>query len=252
MRTNRPGSSGILRRAALAVAIAVPFCAGCAEVVEERTIIGRYDEKVTEAEFKRFLEVVRRLPDGKLPELPIFFGPRPDWATSRTLPVHDLVKEENMQLAFRWDVNLLAKVLGHDRALQRSLRRSNMELEEFCVLIEAIGVSLCRTTLRPDQSLDAILEKSKVPMDQLQRDARSFSELSRDDVYDVLRRAVWITRVDRAKRLSGVPPENLALVRKHQEEILAIHPGEFKQNPFDPLADLLEEHGIPFEELPDS
>lgn len=242
----------VVRCAVLIAAFAISLCTGCAEVAEERIVVSRYDDKVTEAEFRRFLEVVNRLPDGKLPELPNFFGARPDWATSRTLPVHDLVKEENMQLAFRWDVNLLAKNLGHDRALQRSLRRSNMQLEEFCVLVEAIGISLCRSTLRPDQNLDAILEKSKVTMEELRKDARPFSELSRDDVYEVLRKAVWITRVDRAKRLAAVPPENLALARKHLDEIVAIYPAEFKQNPFDPLTDLLEEQGIPFEELPDS
>lgn len=237
--------------ALFATLLPVLAAGGCAESPEERLILGSYTEKITEAEFRRFMDVVKRLPDGKLPDLPIFMGPPPDWATSRTLPVRDLVKEENMQLAFRWDVQVLAKNLAHDRALARSLRRSNMELEEFCLLVEAIGITLVRTTVRADQNIDSILEQSKFPLDELQKDERAFSELSRDEAYAVLRKAVWITRVDRAKRLASVPPENIALVRKHYETIAALFPAQFQQNPFDPLVDLLDEYGIPFEELPE-
>lgn len=36
-------------------------------------------------------------------------------------------------------------------------------------------------------------------------------------MYYVLKQAVWITRADRVNRLQFVPPENIALVRKHRD-----------------------------------
>ena len=65
----------------------------------------------------------------------------------------------------------------------------------------------------------------------------------------MLTTAVWITRIDRARRLSEVPPENLALVKAHYDRLKAIFPQEFWGNPFDPIADQIEELGMSFEEL---
>jgi hypothetical protein len=71
-------------------------------------------------------------------------------------------------------------------------------------------------------------------------------------MYEVRRRAVWITRLDRASRLSRVPPENVLLVESYREKLNSVLPAELLQNPFEPVADPFEEKGVPFEELPET
>ena len=69
-------------------------------------------------------------------------------------------------------------------------------------------------------------------------------------MHNVLHEAAWITRHDRARRLLSVPESNVELVLKHSEELVKLFPGELTRNPFDEIADRLDEQGIPFEELP--
>jgi hypothetical protein len=65
----------------------------------------------------------------------------------------------------------------------------------------------------------------------------------------VLTTAVWITRIDRARHLLQVPPENRAMAQTHYERLKAVFPKEFTANPFDSIADQIEELGMSFEEL---
>ncbi len=226
---------------------------GCSEPPKQKTLgVTQISDKVHESELIRFLAVVEQLPDGRLPDLEPLFGPPPNWLPTRSLPIRDLVKEEQLSLSTRWDIKELEKQLEANRRLTRALRREEMTLEEFCNLLEAIGAALTRNGLRKDQDLDKIQEIAKIPLDKLRSDGRTFSELSRDEMHTILRQAVCITRDDRAKRLSRVPPENLVLVKQHSEALAKILPREFTTNPFDPLIDLLEVRGMPFEELPES
>ena len=69
-------------------------------------------------------------------------------------------------------------------------------------------------------------------------------------MHNVLHEAAWITRLDRARRLLSVPEKNVQLVLEHSEDLIRLFPGELTRNPFDGIADRLDEQGIPFEELP--
>ena len=120
---------------------------------------------------------------------------------------------------------------------------------QFVGLSLAIGASLARNTLRDNQDLDKILAKGEAAIDRLKDDNRPFSSMRQKAMYYVLKQAVWITRADRVNRLQLVPPENLALVRKHRDVLDSIFPVQFNSNPLDAVADLLEEQGLPFEEL---
>jgi hypothetical protein len=73
--------------------------------------------------------------------------------------------------------------------------------------------------------------------------------LQPDERHVVLTTAVWITRIDRARRLMEVPPENRATVQSHSARLKAIFPQEFWANPFDSIADQIEELGMSFEEV---
>lgn len=219
--------------------------------IEYREVKGIH-EKVTESELKQFLRIVDSLPDKKLPVLPAVLRPLPSWSSERTLPVNELVNEEKKLLDQSWDVEYLAGQLKRNRALERALNREGMTTEQFVGLTLALGSAVSRSKIREDQDLDDIVKKGRQIVTQLGKDDRTFAKLSRDASYTALRRAGWLTRMDRAKRLQEVPPENIALVKNHADALAKVLPPYFLENPLDAVTDLLEERGMPFEELPGS
>jgi hypothetical protein len=232
-----------------AIASCLFALAGCGRESLVYREVKRIDEKVTEAELEAFLEIVDALPEKRLPELPTVFAPAPDWHPSRTLPVDELMKEEQKKLRERWDIEWLARQVHHHRPLQQVLRQHQATPEQFVAMYVAIGVALSRSNLRPDQDLDQVLEAGEARLERLKREKRPFSSLSREMMHYVLQQAIWLNRVDRATQLRLVPPENLALVAAYRDTLNDVFPPEFTGNPLDAVADLLEELGMPFEEL---
>lgn len=244
-------SRAMLIRAILCALPFLPLFAGCQEDVTYYREVKRIHEKVSESEMQRFVRIVEKLPEKKLPELSVY-RPLPDWIPQRTLPVDELVKEEQKLLERGWDVEWQTEQLKRNRHLVEALRRENTTIEQFAGLTLAIGAALSRSQLREEQDLETILNRGRVVAARLLHDQRTFAKLTRDERYTVLRKAAWLTRLDRASRLADVPPENLALIEKHQKELAAIFPKEFLKNPLDDIADLLEEKGMPFEQLDSS
>ena len=231
--------------------LAVPM-AGCGPSQLEYTEVKRINEKVTAAELNQFLRIIESLPDKKLPPMPTVYAPLPQWKPSRTLPVNELLNEEQESLDQRWSVEWIARQMKRNRPLQRALRRENITREQFLGLTLAIGVSLSRSRLRVHQNLAEVISRGENNLRVLRQDPRyerTFSKLRREGQHSILRSAGWVTRIDRARRLKEVPPENIALVKKHFDELKRIFPKYFVENPLDAVADLLEEHGVPFEEL---
>jgi len=223
---------------------------GCGQSRLDFTEVKGIDEKVTESEMISFLKIINALPQKKLPELPPVFAPPPNWKPTRRLPVSDLVEEERHNLSAHWSVERLGEQLRRHRSLQRALRWQQMNPDRFVGLTLAIGVALSRATLRDSQDLDDLLETGRKRVEGIKSNDAIFAQLSEENQHAVLKEAAWITRVDRADRLADVPPENLALIQSRRERLEKIFPREFTINPLDNIADLLEEQGIPFEELP--
>lgn len=228
------------------------FCGGCGKSGVEYTEVKRIDEKITQKELKQFLRIVNKLPKKTLPAIPDVYLPLPQWNPSRTLPVNELIHEEQAELDKRWSVEWLAQKLKRHRALQRVLRRENMTVEQFAGMIFSLGAALSKSQLRKDQDLEALIREGEPVVQALKTDDRSFSRLSPSVKYSVVRKAGELTRLDRAKRLKQVPPENVALVREHFEQLKKIFPSEFTVNPLDGIIDSLEVAGLPFEEKSES
>lgn len=239
------------RSAVLGLLLSVVLPVGCQPQSPEFREVKRVHEKVTETELRQFLRVVKALPDGQIPAIRIF-RPLPSWDDNRTLPVSELVKEERKNLEDGWDVDWQAERLRNDRTLQQALRREKITLRQFVGLAIAVGGAIRRTQVRENQSLDAYMSKGRAELIELLNDDRPFTRLTREQRFAVLRKAGWLTRMNRAERLSDVPPENIALVTRHEKELRAAFPGTYFTNPFDDVADLLEVRGTPFEELPES
>jgi len=238
----------LLRRLFVCLA-ALSATAGCAKEQLEYTEVKRIDEKVTEPELQVFLRIVRALPGERLPEMPPVFAPPPDWNSSRTLPVNELVAAEANRLAMRRNsVQWISQHLQRNRPLQRALRREQMTADQFVGLSLALGVAMARNTLREDRDLDEIIRQGREAVDRLRALTAPFNSLSPDAMHHIREEAVWLTRIDRARRLRAVPPENAYLIAQHGEELQDVFPEEFTTNPLDAVADLLSEKGLPFHE----
>ena len=225
---------------------------GCAGDEPAFTVTKRIDEKVTDVELKAYVRVIRSLPDEKLPDLPLVFAPPPQWNQARTLPVGELVNEEQNLISERWSAEWLARYFEKNRRLARALRRERMSVEQFAGLTLAVGAALARNTLEDDRNLDKVLKKGYTAIKRLKSNTHPFSSLGREGKHHILRQAAWITRVDRIERLMQVPPENIALVRTHLDMLQPMFPAEFGSDPLAAVADRLEEQGMPFEEMIES
>ncbi len=238
-----------LRRALVSCALLVAgLLSGCGEHAQKFGEPRDIGDKVTDADLETFFQVIDELPEKKLPEMPVLFKRPPSWDEQRTLPVHELVREESDELEKLWNDEHLIRHLAKDRPLQRALRQ-RMSPAQFVGLVKTLGAALARNAVRPDQDMRLIVEQGKRRLGKLRSQSQRFNQLAPDEQHDVLTTAVWITRIDRARRLMQVPPENLALVKAHYDRLKAIFPQEFWGNPFDPIADQIEELGMSFEEL---
>ncbi len=221
--------------------------AGCADDSLEFTELKQVNEKVTEAELKRYLKVIELLPQQKLPAFPSVYAPAPAWSHIRSLPIEDLVHSEQNNLSLLWEVDRIRDQFGlRNRSLKKALRRRDMSKEQFICYTLALGLAASRNQLREDQDLEEVIEKGNKTIHQLKLDKRPFSSLSLEERHRTLHEAMWISRVNRAEHLIQVPPENMNLVRAHWDELQKVLPPEFLKNPLDELTDILEERGIPF------
>ncbi len=220
---------------------------GCAEHSLEYTELKQINEKVTEAELKRYLKVIKLMPADKIPTFPTVYAPAPVWSHIRSLPIEDLVNSEQNNMSQIWDIQRISDQFGiRNRILKKALLRRDMSKEQFISFTLALGLAASRNQLRPDQKLDEIISKGNKAIHQLQLDKRPFSSLSLEERHRTLHEAMWIARVNRVEHLIQVPPENINLVKDNWDQLKAVLPPQFLKNPLDELTDTLEERGIPF------
>ncbi len=214
--------------------------------------IKRIDQVVTEEELDLFLKVIDRLPGKNIRDFPEVFTPVAGWTVGRSLPIGELVREEIERTEEHWDIHQLARRLRHKKPLMRALQRYEMSSQKFVSLALALGLATARTTIRPEQDLARLAEDGEIKVKHLRNEPFLFSSLSPEARATVLRQGMWVTRLDRAKHLLQVPPENVELVRKHLQQMNDLFPEQFTTNPLDPVADVLVEIGVPLKKAQQS
>jgi hypothetical protein len=237
-----------------AIALGLTIVCGCAEPEFVQPEPKRADDLLTKAEIDSFLSIVESLPDQKLPrenekDIPSVFLSAPKWNRNRTLPINELVKEEEKMLTDRQSIDwFIAHFPTQSRFLKRALRRERMTIEQFVGLYLALGISMSRDRLPADRDLDQILVRGKLAIAELKKDQRPFSSLPEEQAYFLLEQSGWLAVVDRATRLKPVHTGNLILVRQYSERLGAVMPAEFNRNPLLEFATILDDRGVPFQE----
>lgn len=219
---------------------------GCSEDAHGPSDIKKIDELISEKEFESFQSILDSLPDKRLPPLQPVFLPPPNWSSSRSLPVSELVQGERKLLEEHASVEFLARHITPSKAFERALRREKMTVQQFIGLALVLGFAQSRNELPDSEDTDKILARGSQVLVALDKDKRVFNTLSEDDVYYVLEQAAWVPLVDRLKRLKKIPDQNRELARRHQEVLKHALPEEFRMNPLQGLSKLLEEESLPF------
>jgi hypothetical protein len=232
-----------------AFGLVLTLACGCSEPEFVQPEPKRADDLLTEADVDSFLAIVDSLQDQALPkQIPSVILPAPQWSRNRTLPVNELVKEEEKILTDRQSIDWLIARFPQSRFLKRALRRERMTFEQFVGLYLALGISMSRDRLPADRDLDQILIRGKLAISELKKDQRPFSALPEDQAYFLHEQSGWLAVVDRATQLKPVHPGNLILVRQYRERLQAVMPPEFSQNPLQEFATILDDRGVPFQE----
>jgi hypothetical protein len=244
-----PDNNCMTRLTAIILASVLLLGSGCEEPEVVQPEPKRADDRLTQAEIDSFLAIVESLPDRKLPQLPSVMLPAPEWSRNRTLPVNELVKEEEKALLDHKSIEWFVGHFPQSRFLKRALRRERLTIEQFVGLYLALGTTLSRERLPGDRDLDQILIRGKRAIGELLKDQRIFSSLPEEQAYFLHEQSGWLAVVDRASRLKLVHPDNLALVRENEVKLRAILPAEFNRNPLQEFATILDDRGVPFQEL---
>jgi hypothetical protein len=231
-----------------AAVVLVFLLAGCSEPEEVPSEPRRADDKITTGELDSFLSIMEVLPNKALPQIPSVMAAAPQWTNNRTLPVLELVKEEEKLRFDHGSIDWLAAHCPQSRALKRALQREKMTIRQFIGLYLALGAALSRDHVPADRDVEQILERGRLAIAQLKKDQRIFSSLPDDEAYFLREKSGWLAVVDRAARLKLVHPDNLALVAGHRDRLAAVMPEEFKSNPFLEFTTILDDRGVPFQE----
>lgn len=225
---------------------------GCSDPPLDYLEVKRVDERLTPEELATFLRIVSELPEKTLPALPAVFLPPPEWDTTRTLPVSELIHEEKTLLAERTSIEYLASSLASDRKLARILRRERMTIKQFVGLTMCIGIALSRQSMEEQPDFKDLLETGQRVLKTLERDATPYADYPPERQFLVMQQAGWLTRLARCQQLSIVPEENVQMVGENRAELAKIFPTDFTRHPLASIADPLEETGTPFTEQPGS
>lgn len=247
-----PLSKNRLDHFLIAVCCLLFLLPGCNKQEATFTEIKRIDEKLTRDELVKYFKIVNAFPDKKLPELPSLYAPLPQWKSSRTLSVEGLVQEERELIQQRWKESRLAARMQLNQPIMRVLNRFKMTPEQFVGLTHTLAMAYNYTKLSEKQDLKRVKGKGVSILKDLENDDRTFSTLSNDVQHELTTKAGWITRIDRAERLSRVPQKNIKIAMAMNETLENLFPKDFGQNALDTVVDRLDEFGIPFEETPSS
>jgi hypothetical protein len=232
------------------LAAACLACSGCADEHVDYGSAKQIEDRISAQELESFLRIVEILPEPKLAAFPALFVGPPQWTTSRTLPVKDLIKEEEELLQERSNIDSMLKHFPKSRFVQRALRRERMGEENFVSMYIALGVALSRSRMPASYEFDSTIARGHRAIGTLRRDTDIFSSLSEDAAYAVQEQAAWVSLVNRLQKLKRVPRENVELVESQSERLAPLFAAEFTRDPLGEFAKVLKDTGIPFDEPP--
>ena len=232
--------------AALSVSV---LLSGCGGHVEVGVHVKELSEEVTSEELERFLAIVDRLPGKKLPAFESPLTPPIRWEKGQEKSIERIATERIEQLESRWTSDFLTPFFVRNPKLRWAMASAEVTPEEFAGLALSFGTALSRSSLPTDADLSGLTKLTIEGVKKLKKDGRSLAMLPPDEQYRICQQSLWIPLQDVITHFAMVPESNLRLAQANRERLAKAFPPEFSENLLQHYEKILNNSGLPFEDL---
>jgi hypothetical protein len=220
----------------------LPLFSGCgSEAVVEKPMAAAYKlptDQFTEQELQKFLRLVSRLPDGKVPE----FTPTTQPDLDLNLPAKVLVSEFRSRFRFLCDPRRQGEVWSKNQDLAKSARLEGWTTAQLAAFMRCLSCSVMKSKLSAKHDLPEIearcrdeISKLVVAIDQGDERPRA----SMDEAFQkvrgqkIQRLGRMVALLEFTLQLKPVPSENVALVKQQESQIQGLLPKAALQDPYE-------------------
>ena len=225
---------------------------GCGGHQEHHEHVKELTEEVTPSELEQLLAIIDRLPGGKLPTFDSPMSPPTRWALGQEKSIERIAGEKLDQLEERWTPGYVSQTFVRNPRLRWAMASAEMSPENFSALILSVGVALSKSSVPPETDLGNLLKRAREGAQKLNEDRRSMATLASDEQYQIVQQSLWIPLLDLMTHYPMVSDGTLQLVKQHRARLEKAFPPEFTENPLPYYDKILNNSGLPFEDLPET
>lgn len=200
-------------------------------------------EPLTDGELQRFLRLVERLPDGRVPE----FTPTEQPPLDTLLPPKVLVSEFRSRYRQLSDPDRQGEVWDASLDLSKSAQQEGWTSAQLAAFIRCLSCAVMKSQLADKHDLKVIEQRCRREInrlvtvldqdDQVPRSQMNEAFMQRRD-QKVQRLGRMVALLEFTLQLKPIPQSNLELVTKYASQIQPLLPEATSQDPFvDPFAE---------------
>lgn len=200
-------------------------------------------EPLTKAELQRFLRLIERLPEGRVPE----FTPTEQPPLDTLLPPKVLVSEFRARYRQLSDPNRQGEVWDASLDLSKSAQQEGWTSAQLAAFIRCLSCAVMKSQLTEKHDLKAIEQRCRREItrlvavleqdDQVPRSQMNEAFMQRRD-QKVQRLGRMVALLEFTLQLKPIPQSNLELVTQYASQIRPLLPEATTQDPFvAPFAD---------------
>jgi len=221
--------------------IVVPALAGCGSTpVPEKaasTSFKNATDPLSEQELHKFLRLVSRLPDGKVPE----FTPSTQPELDLQLPAKILVSEFRTRFRFLCDPRRQGEAWSKDRELVKSAQLEGWTTAQLAAFMRCLSCAVIKSKLATKHNLTEIETRCREEITRMVKILDQDDERPRSTMDDAFQnqREVKVQRLGRmvallefTLQIKPVPQANVALIQQHASDIQGLLPKAALQDPF--------------------
>lgn len=194
-------------------------------------------ERLTDAELQRFLRLIERLPDGRVPE----FTPTEQPPLDTLLPPKVLVSEFRTRYRQLSDPNRQGEVWDASLDLSKSAQQEGWTSAQLAAFIRCLSCAVMKSRLVEKHDLKAIEQRCHREItrlvavleqdDQVPRSQMNEAFMQRRD-QKVQRLGRMVALLEFTLQLKPIPQSNLELVTQYASQIRPLLPEATTQDPF--------------------
>ena len=217
-------------------------CCGCgtgdrSSTAAPETALKTPADPLTDRELQRFLQVVSRLPERRVPE----FSPDDDSEPEGVRSAPEIVTAIRSRFRRVFDPHRQASLWNADPAISAAVAKSGMTTLQFTALVRSLSCAIMKARLADRYNLDDLAAQCDAQISEITQEIEQLDQDRRTRINDGIGdpRAHAVSRLGRivalrefAGLLRQVPAENVALLQQYNREITALLPPSSTPDPF--------------------